>query len=77
MSLPAPAKKLDLRGLVCPMPDLRIELAMQKLEEGEVLVVYADKPLSLTSLKSSMEDKGYIFLTQVDRNKFFEIYIRK
>lgn len=35
---------VDARGLMCPMPLLRLRLALNRLKSGDRLTIYADDP---------------------------------
>jgi tRNA 2-thiouridine synthesizing protein A len=67
---------LDARGLLCPMPVVKVKLAMEELAPGEVLKVLATDPAAPRDfevwcretgnqlLESSQEDSAYTFLIQ-------------
>ena len=40
----AEKKELDARGLVCPMPIIKLSKAIKEVEAGGHLTVYADDP---------------------------------
>lgn len=45
-----PCKRLDLTGLRCPIPVIRLEAALRRLLPGERLEVLADDPLARIDL---------------------------
>ena len=69
-------KKLDVRGLNCPQPILRMRASLEEMKSGKVLQVIATDPDSVRDIKtfcnqtdntllSSSEAAGeYIFLIQ-------------
>lgn len=67
---------LDARGLLCPMPVVKVKLAMEDLAPGQTLKVLATDPAAPRDLEvwcretgnrlldSSREDSTYTFLIQ-------------
>lgn len=43
-------KQIDIRGKVCPMTFVYTKLALEELEEGEILEVLLDFPAALKSI---------------------------
>ena len=70
------SKKLDVRGLNCPQPILRMRASLKEMKSGKVLQIIATDPGSVRDIKtfciqtdntllSSYEVAGeYIFLIQ-------------
>lgn len=70
------SKKLDVRGLSCPQPILRLRACLNEMTPGKVLQVTATDPGSIRDIRtfcdqtdnalvSSSEEAGeYIFLIQ-------------
>jgi len=70
------SKKLDVRGLNCPQPILRLRASLNKMTSGKVLQVTATDPGSIRDIRtfcdqtdntlvSSSEEAGeYIFFIQ-------------
>ena len=46
-------KTLDVRGKICPYPDMDTMTTLKKMEKGEVLEVLLDYPLSVERLPRS------------------------
>ena len=71
-------KELDVRGLNCPQPILRLRAGLKEMTSGEVLQIIATDPGSTrdivtfcdqtdnTLLSSSQEADDYIFFIQKD-----------
>jgi len=71
-------KELDVRGLNCPQPILRMRAGLKEMKSGQVLQVFATDPGSTrdivtfceqtdNTLLSSSEDAGeYVFFMQKD-----------
>ena len=48
---------LDVRGEVCPYPQIEAKKALEKLREGQVLVVYTDHTDAVANVPSSLKDR--------------------
>lgn len=68
---------LDMRGELCPIPDLTTRKVVSQLEEGKILKVIVDYPLSAERIPNSMRKLGHQVLGKVtnDRGET-AIYIR-
>ncbi len=51
--------ELDVRGLVCPFPQVMVTRALVDMEEEEVLEVIIDNPPSIRDIPLALERKGY------------------
>lgn len=69
---------IDIRGLVCPMTFVRAKLAIEDMEQGEVLKVTLDYPEALRSIPKSMKELGHETLCSNEiAPGQWELYIRK
>lgn len=50
---------LDVRGHVCPYPELLTLRALQSLSSGDVLEVILDNPPSVRDIPIAIEKRGY------------------
>ena len=55
---------LVLRGLVCPMPVLRLKKALQGLEPGAVAAVLTDDPHAPSDIRTFSAQSGHQVLSQ-------------
>ena len=53
-----PTEVLDVRGEVCPYPDVKTQRKVKKMKAGEVLEVLIDYPLSAERIPRSMKKSG-------------------
>jgi tRNA 2-thiouridine synthesizing protein A len=60
------AKRLDLRGLKCPLPVLRTQRELSRLAAGQVLVVEATDPMAAIDIPHLLTQTGDV-LEQVER----------
>lgn len=58
--------RLDLRGYVCPYPQIFTLKALSELKRGEVLEVIIDNPASCENVPSAVSSKGHRVL-RVDK----------
>ena len=56
------AKKIDIRGLVCPYTFVKSKLVIETMEVGEVLEILLDYEEALNSIPNSMRDHGHTVL---------------
>lgn len=54
-----PDKKIDIRGLVCPMTFVKAKLAIESMAPEEVLEILLDYEEASRSVPKSMEDHGH------------------
>lgn len=53
------SQRLDLRGLRCPIPVIRLEAAMRSLSDGNVIEVLADDPIAMVDLPHAARSAGF------------------
>lgn len=54
-----PTDTLDVRGEVCPYPDVKTQKKMKKMKSGEILEILLDYPLSAERIPRSVEKIGH------------------
>ncbi len=54
-----PTEVLDVRGEVCPYPDVKTQKKVKSMKSGEILEVLIDYPLSAERIPRSMEKRGH------------------
>ncbi|MBF0218062.1 MAG: sulfurtransferase TusA family protein [Gammaproteobacteria bacterium] len=69
--------ELDVKGYVCPHPQMYTKKAMQKLDSGDVLHLNFDNPSSGESIIAMMESEGNELFERLDSNGSFYWKIRK
>ncbi|MBL7208530.1 MAG: sulfurtransferase TusA family protein [Dehalococcoidia bacterium] len=52
-------KTLDVRGEICPNPDVRTMTTLEKMEKGEILEVLVDYPLSVERIPKNAENRKH------------------
>lgn len=66
---------LDARGLLCPMPVIRTQNAIRKLQTGDVLTVICTDPGVLHDIPAWCRINGHKVLGQKQENREIEIRI--
>jgi len=54
-----PDKTLDVRGEICPNPDVRTLTTLEKMEKGQILEVLVDYPLSVERIPRNVEKRKH------------------
>ena len=54
-----PTEVLDVRGEVCPYPDVKTKRKIKGMKSGEILEVIIDYPLSAERIPQSMKKAGH------------------
>ncbi|MDN5343391.1 MULTISPECIES: sulfurtransferase TusA family protein [Oceanotoga] len=73
-----PDKVLDVRGEMCPVPDIQCRNTLREMKPEEILVVVVDYPLSKERIPDNIRSEGHELLA-VDEDKLGDtrIYIRR
>ena len=50
---------LDVRGEICPNPDVKSMVALEKMEKGQILEVLVDYPLSVERIPKNAENRKH------------------
>ena len=57
-----PTKTLDVKGKICPYPDMDTMVTLKKMEKGEILEVLLDYPLSVERIPRNLEKQKHKLL---------------
>lgn len=68
---------LDTQGLSCPLPLLKMKLALNQLQSGEVLYIVTSDPGSLRDFKAWLSQSGHSLLSQSTEENTFHFWIQK
>jgi tRNA 2-thiouridine synthesizing protein A len=69
--------RLDVRGYVCPHPQMYTKKALQKMQAGDTLTLVFDNPSSGESIMSMCESEGNALFERDDGDGTFTWKIRK
>ena len=71
-------KVLDIKGEICPYTFVKSKLALEEMEDGEVLKVIVDYPPATENVPRSLEKEGNeIISVEKVGEKMWEIVVRK
>lgn len=73
----ATTRKLDLRGLKCPLPALRTRKALRESAPGAELVVECTDPLAAIDIPNLVRETGDVLLGQSVAADVATFHIRK
>jgi TusA-related sulfurtransferase len=77
MAAPAEDKMLDCRGLLCPMPVVRVARQMKVLQPGQVLKLLATDRGACTDIPAWAEDTGNRLLEWHEESGVLVFLLRK
>ncbi|MEE2999545.1 MAG: sulfurtransferase TusA family protein [Pseudomonadota bacterium] len=70
-------ERLDTKGLVCPIPILKLKKAIMRIEEGETLLVEVTDPNSVEDFKLFCSSQGHELIKLEEEVSLFRFHIRK
>lgn len=78
MDFTEPARTLDAKGLLCPLPVIRARQAIDQLAPGQVLEVLATDPGSVPDFQTWCASLGHeLLLSEEPEPGLFRFLIRK
>ncbi len=54
-----PNATIDVRGEICPYPDIKTRKKLKEMKSGDILEVLTDYPLSLERIPRNAEKEGH------------------
>ncbi len=70
-------KVLDLKGLACPMPVLRVSKGIKEIEVGEVIQAVTTDPGSLTDFPAWARTSGNEIIETQESKEEIKFFIRR
>ena len=71
------AKVLDLKGLACPMPVVKVSKGIKEVEVGEVIAAQTTDPGALTDFPAWAKTSGYEIVKTEQEDKLITFYIKR
>lgn len=68
------AATLDARGLLCPLPVLKIRKRLKGLAVGQILKIHADDPAARVDIPHFCSEQGHELLGTEDHKDGFVIF---
>ena len=73
-----PTEKVDITDVVCPVTFVKTKVALEELEDGQILQVHLNDGEPVQNVPRSVKDEGHQILKLKDNEDgTFELYIRK
>lgn len=72
-----PEHTLDTRGLVCPMPTIRLGQAIRKIDVGDVVEVWTDDPGSQDNMAAWAKNTGHELVSSDVEGDTFKYRVRR
>jgi tRNA 2-thiouridine synthesizing protein A len=69
--------QVDARGLVCPMPTIRLGQAIRKVEVGQLVEVWTDDPGSKENMAAWCKNTGHELVVQSSDDSTFKYVVRR
>jgi tRNA 2-thiouridine synthesizing protein A len=73
----SPEVRLDVTGLLCPLPVLKAKKRLETMVTGNELVVIATDPMSLIDMPHFCREQGHQLLSATQQNDTISFRIRK
>ncbi len=70
-------QELDCKGLSCPMPILKTKKAIDKMESGQVLKMFATDPGAIPDMEAWTSKTGHEMLSHEKDGDVFTFYVKK
>jgi tRNA 2-thiouridine synthesizing protein A len=72
-----PTKTLDLKGLLCPMPVVKMAKAIKEIEVGQVIEAFATDPGVMADMPAWCRSTGNELVVLEKQDKQFHFVIRR
>lgn len=70
--------KVDITDVVCPITFVKTKVALEELEDGEILQVHLNDGEPVQNVSRSVKDEGHQILKLVDNEDgTYELYVKK
>jgi tRNA 2-thiouridine synthesizing protein A len=71
------ADRLDCRGLVCPMPVIKLSRAIKTIDKGAVLEMLATDPGSVPDVEAFQKQTGHEVVERSQAEGVFRFLVRR
>ena len=72
-----PKKTLDARGLLCPLPVLKLRKRLKSLRPGEEIAMQADDPAAVIDVPHFCAESGHVLRSVAEADGVQTYVIRK
>jgi TusA-related sulfurtransferase len=77
VDMPIPDQTLDAKGLLCPMPIVKLSKAMRELQPSQVILLEATDPGAIPDVMAWAKNTGNPVLAQETVDKVMRFWIQK
>jgi TusA-related sulfurtransferase len=77
VDMPTPDQTLDAKGLLCPMPIVKLAKAMKELQPSQVILLEATDPGAIPDVAAWSKNTGNQILAQEAVGKVMRFWIQK
>ena len=77
VDMPIPDQTLDAKGLLCPMPIVKLSKAMKELQPSQVILLEATDPGAVPDVVAWSKNTGNPLLAQETVGKVMRFWIQK
>lgn len=77
MSEITPDEQIDLKGLTCPMPLLKIKKQLKSMDSGKILCAVGTDPGTKNDIQKACDKDGHQLLRIDEDNGVFSFFIKK
>jgi len=74
---PTPDRTLDTKGLLCPMPIVKLAKAMKELESSQIILLEATDPGSVPDVTAWAKNTGNPLIAHETDGKVMRFWIQK
>jgi len=75
--LETPVKSIDLKGLLCPMPIIKMAKAIKEVNVGETLEAFSTDPGVMADVPAWCRSTGHELVTLEKIDKQFHFIVRR
>ena len=72
-----PDETLDCRGLLCPLPIIKLSRAMKGIEIGQVLEMLATDPGSVPDMEAFQNQTGHQIVSQEKEGGVYRFLVKR
>jgi tRNA 2-thiouridine synthesizing protein A len=77
MDMRQAVSRVDARGLVCPMPTIRLGQAIRKVELGDLVEMWTDDPGSKENMAAWCKNTGHELVDEYADETTFKYVVRR
>lgn len=72
-------KSVNLKGVCCPLNFVKAKLAIEELEQGDVIEIILDEGAPLMNVTRSLKDEGHTILKVIpeETGLHFKVFVKK